>query len=59
MYKGSENAASELISAQVTNHGVLRYPFALNLYVFVPFTSDFFYGIVTLPPATTFHHYTM
>ena len=42
MYKGSENAASELISAQVTNHGVLRYPFALNLYVFVSFTSDFF-----------------
>ena len=33
MYKGSENATNDLISAQVTNHGVLKYPFTLNLYV--------------------------
>ena len=33
MYKGSENAAIDLVSVQVTNHGVLKYPFALNLYV--------------------------
>jgi DNA primase large subunit len=33
MYKGSENAANDLTSAQVTNHGVLKYPFTLNLYV--------------------------
>jgi hypothetical protein len=33
MFKGSENAANDLVSAQVTNHGVLKYPFTLNLYV--------------------------
>ena len=56
MFKGSENAANDL-SAQVTNHGVLKYPFALNLYV--SFFYIGFFGIVMLPPATTFHHYTM
>lgn len=57
MYKGSENAANDVLNAQVTNHGVLKYPFALNVYVLFFYMG--FYGNVILPPATTFHHYTM
>lgn len=54
MFKGPRN---DVISAQVTNHGVLRYPFTLNLYV--PFFYIGFHEFYCFPTVMTFHHYTM
>ena len=43
--------ANDAIAAQVTNHGILKYPFALNLYV--PCHCIAFHGI----HPNTFHSY--
>jgi len=56
MYKGGQIPTNDLNSVQVANHGVLKYPFTLNLYV--PYFYIEFYGILILALAMTFHHYT-